>query len=253
MRKPIAHLRFPAAALILAALSLSLQSCGGKSLLPKEPSPTWTLLLTQTPTPTPTPTPTLQHTEWPVVFSDSFDEESANWQVGEMNNDYAKGALAIIGGKYYLKLTAKKTAYWYVLPDTGDLRDAYVTVKVDQINGSKNCEYGLIVRGGDTAQYFYSISSLLQGYEFQSFTSDGIKLLTLWTRSSGILLGEPNQIGVKAEGAKFVLFINGEPVDDAVDDSTVSGRAGIGILFPKPGDWIEMTFDNFEVRSPEAD
>jgi hypothetical protein len=252
MSKTICH-RFPAAALILAALALSLQSCGGKSLLPKEPTATWTPLLTPTPTATATPSPTLSYTEWPVAFSESFDRESDNWQVGEINNDYAKGTLAIVGGKYYLKLTAKKTAYWYNLPDTGDLGDVYASVKVDQINGSKNCEYGLIVRGGETAQYFYSVSAFLQGYEFQSFTADGGSLLTLWTRSSRILLAEPNRIALKAEGSKFVLYINGEPVDDAVDEAVATGRAGVGILFPKAGDWIEMTFDDFEVRSPEAE
>ncbi len=252
MQKTIRSPRSIVAGLILAILSVSLQSCGGNSLLAKEPSPTWTLLKTSTPTETPSPTPTLSYTEWPLVFSESFDEASDNWQVGEMNNEYAKGILAIIGGKYYIKLTAKKALIWYCIPPMDDLLDSYVTVKVDEKGGTKTAEYGLILRDNPNGRAFFTISSLLQGYEFAKYSAGEWAVLTLWTNSSGILVGEPNRIGVKAEGPKYVLFINGEQVDDARDSGAALGKAGIGIILYKAGDWIEITFDNFEVRSPEA-
>ncbi len=250
MKKEAFHPRSVFVLLILTVSSITLSSCG-KSILPQALSSTPTTFHTSTPTATPSPTATLPYTEWPLVLSDSFDEESANWQVGDLNNEFAKGTLAIVGGKYYLKLTAKKPVIWSNIPDMADLSETYASVKVDQKSGSKTAEYGLIVRDNSNSQYFFSISTLQQGYEFSTYTAKALSVLTLWTHSSKILVGEPNQIGVKAEGSKFILYINGQPVDDAKDSGSGLGKVGIGIALMKAGDWIEITFDNFEVRAPK--
>ncbi len=235
---------------MLLILSAALSSCGG--LLSQEPTPTWTPDYTPTPTATQTPTPTLPYTEWPVAVSESFHAENENWPVGEINNEFAKGTVAVIGGKYYVKLTAKKPVYWYSFPTMENLTDVYATLRVDQLAGSKTAEYGIIVRASDNLQYLFSISTLQQGYEFVKFSGDGESVLTLWTRSSGIRIGEPNRIGVKAEGSNFTFYINGEQVDDAWDSEAAAGTVGIGIVLYKAGDWVEMTFDGFEVRASPA-
>jgi hypothetical protein len=237
--------------LLLLVLSAALSSCGG--LLQQEPTPTWTPDYTPTPTATFTPTPTLPFTEWPVVMSEFYNAESENWPVGEINNEFAKGTVAVVGGKYYVKLTAKKALYWYSFPEMENLTDVYATLKVDQLAGSKTAEYGIIVRGGESVQYFFSISTLQQGYVFTKYSTDDESILTFPTHSSRILIGEPNWIGVKAEGSNFTFYINGEQVDDALDPESAAGTVGIGIVLFRPGDWIEITFDNFEVRSPSAD
>jgi hypothetical protein len=245
-----AALRFwPLATALALAASGLLSSCS--HLLPSEPTATWTPLPTATPTATLTLTPTLHFTQWPLVVSEYFDEEKDDWKVGEINNDFVKGQVAVIGGKYYVKLTAKKPVYWYTIPAMKLLSDVYASVKVDQLGGSKTAESGIIVRGSESVQYFFSISALQQVYDFQKKSGDTQDILTLWTRTSRIFVAEPNWIAVKAEGSKFNLFINGEMVDDAVDSDSASGQVGIGIVLYKAGDWIEMTFDNFEVRSPE--
>jgi hypothetical protein len=228
--------------------STALSACGG--LLAQGPTPTWTPDYTPTPTATFTPTPTMPFTEWPVAMSESFNVENANWPVGEINSEFVKGTVAVVGGKYYIKLTAKKPVYWYSFPEMENLLDVYATVKVDQIAGAKTAEYGLIVRGSESAQYFFSVSAIQQGYEFIKFSGEGDSTLTLWTHSSRILIGEPNRLGVKAQGSDFTFFINGAQVDDAFDAGNTPGQVGIGILLYKAGDTIEMTFDNFEVRAP---
>ncbi|MBN1438578.1 MAG: hypothetical protein JW929_04135 [Anaerolineales bacterium] len=252
MQKKSRLVRLWIGALIFAALSAPLTSCGAGSLLPKEPSPTWTTLKTPTPTETPSPTPTVPPTEWPLAYYDSFDEASDDWQTGEMNNEYARGTLAILGGKYYIKLTAKKPLIWYCIPPMKDYADAYVSVKADQRGGTKTAEYGLVVRENPSSRYFFSISSLQGGYGFIKNPSGEPTVLTLWTYSSRILVGEPNQMAVKAEGGQFTLYLNGDQVDDARDSEAAEGKAGVGIILYKAGDSIEVIFDNFEVRSPEA-
>lgn len=238
------------AAAILAVLSTTLTSCGG--MFSQEPTPTWTPDYTPTPSATFTSTPTLPYTEWPVVVSESFNAENDSWAVGEINNEFVKGTVAVLGGKYYVKLTAKKAVYWYSFPEMDNLQDVYATVKVNQIGGSKTAEYGIVVRGSESAQYLFSISALQQGYEFTKFTGEGGSVLTLWTHSSRILIGEPTQVGVKAEGQDFSFYLNGNLVDDALDAEVTPGAVGIGILLYKAGEWVEMTFDNFEVRASPA-
>ena len=87
--------------------------------------------------------------------------------------------MTVIGGKYYVKLTAKKPVYWNTFPAMDDLSDVYASVKVDQILGSKTADYGIIVRGSDSTHYFYSIGAILQGYMFQTITADGGSILDL--------------------------------------------------------------------------
>ncbi len=248
MKNNAHHVRPLFAAPILLILSAALSSCGG--LFPQAPTPSWTPDHTLTPAATLTPTPTLPHTEWPVAVSESFNAENANWPVGDVNNEFVKGTEAVVAGKYYIKLTAKKPVYWYIFPEMEKMLDVYATLKMDQISGAKTAEYGLVVRGSESVQYFFCISAVQQGYEFIKFTGEGDSPLTFWTHSSGILIGEPNRIGVKAHGSDFTFYINGVPVDDAFDAGNAPGAVGIGILLHKAGDTIEMTFDNFEVRTP---
>jgi hypothetical protein len=240
---------------VLAALlagALALPACGG-GLIPAADTPTPSATVRPTDTPTPTPSPTVPAEQWPVVLTDTFDKDEGNWPVGEVNSDYVKGVTAVVGGKYYMKLTAKKPVIWYTTPDMPDLLDAYVTVKVNQISGAKTAEYGIILRDNANSQYFFSIGAVAQGYEFLKYAADEWNLLTMWTTSSRILVGEPNLLAVKAQGPQFSFFINGTAVDDARDEDTALGKFGIGIALSKAGDTIEITFDSFEVRSPEAE
>jgi hypothetical protein len=238
-------------ALILAALSLSLQSCRG-SLLPAVNTPTRTAMVIPSQTTTPTLKATVPYTEWPLAMSEYFDEEKTGWNVGELNNEYAKGVVIVTGGKYYLKLTAKKPLIWHSIPEMDDLLDAYASVKVDQKAGSKTAEYGIIARDSSAGSFFFGISTLQQGYEFLKYSGGEWGVLTYPTNSSRIRVGEPNQIGVRAMGSRFQLFINGEQVDDAKDKSPTAGKLGIAVALYKAGDWIEIVFDNFEVRTPPA-
>jgi hypothetical protein len=238
---------------LLTLLVFSLPSC---SNILKSPvvTPTATSALTPTPTQTPTVTPTAAYTEWPQVVMETFDEPSEAWHIGEVNSDLVKGTVKVDGGKLYVKLTAKKSVFYPIGPEMDDLLDEYVSVKVDQWDGSKTAEYGIVLRANSGSMYFFGISTVARGYRFlKSNAETGWEDLTLWTNNSGILPGEPNRIAVKALGPQFAFFINGEAVDDAKDNSSAAGIAGVGIMLAKAGDWVEMTFDNFEVRAPLTD
>jgi hypothetical protein len=221
-------------------------SCSAISNSASKSTPTLTKSSTSTITLTPSITPTISYLEWPVVFSDSFNEDNKSWTTGEINDEYTKGTISIMGGKYYIKLTAKKACYWHASPKMDGKINTYVTVKVDRLNGTKNTDYGLLLRN----YYYFNINMDYQRYSFQVLLSGNWNILTLWTTSYLIRPYEPNEISIKAEGINYIEYINSEEVDDAQDIPLVRGTAGIGITLYKAGDWIEITFDNFEVRAP---
>jgi hypothetical protein len=227
-------------------LVLSNSSCSEISNSASKTTPTLTISNTPTITLTPSITPTISFLDWPLVFSDSFDKDNKSWPTGEINDEFAKGTISIMGGKYYIKLTAKKPYIWHFNPKMDGKINTFVTVKVFRINGSKNTDYGLLLRNND----YFHINMDYQMYSLQNVSTNPWTILTLLTPSSLIRPYEPNKISIKAEGTNIIEYINDEIVDDAQDYALMVGTAGIGIALYRAGDWIEITFDNFEVRAP---
>ena len=104
---------------LLAGLLLSsLACCSIPFLAPPTatPTPTSTPTATLTATPTHTPTVTLTPTktitpivsylDWPVVFSDTFEEDYGGWVTGPVDDEVLSGTLSITGGKYKIQLVA---------------------------------------------------------------------------------------------------------------------------------------------------
>ncbi len=234
MKKVTSHPRSVLVALLLASLSVSLQSCG-KSLLPLGPTLTGDALLHAHSERDSFADRDFAPTEWPLVVSETFDEQNTSWPVGDINNDYAKGKVAVMGGKYYIKLTAKKAMVWDNIPVMDDLTDAYATVKVDQRSGAKTAEYGLILGDNPSTQYFFSISTIEQGYEFAKYSDKTWSTMTLWTNSSRILVGEPDQIGVKVEGIQ-IHFLYQRRAGRRRQGSRVhrEGKWGSGFSYTRP-------------------
>jgi hypothetical protein len=209
-------------------------------------TPTNTTLPSPTTTLTPTITPTPSYNDLPIVISDTFDEDTGIWQTGNINDEYTKGTISIIGGKYYIKITAKKPVFWSYSPKMDDVENVFASVKVDKWDGTKSADYGLLVRN----IFYFQINKDYQQYGFEKgIPSEGWTQLTLLTTSLLISPYEPNEIGIRAIDNQYDFFINGYKVDDAKDNTLLLGQVGIGISLYRAGDWIEITFDNFEVRT----
>jgi hypothetical protein len=246
MNKSFNHHNYFVFGVNLLIFLIILSSC---SLIPTAAptfTPTNTILPTPTITLTPTITPTYSYYELPVEISDAFDEDKGIWPTGDINNEYVKGTMAIIGGKYYIKLTAKKPYFWSFEPKMKEMLNVFASVKIDRWGGTNTSDYGLLLRN----LYYYQINADYQKYSFNKYIpSDGWSPLTLLTTSLWISPYEPNEIGIRAEDSQFTLYINGIKVDDAKDNTLIIGPVGIGISLYRAGDWIELTFDNFEVRT----
>ncbi|MBN1438575.1 MAG: hypothetical protein JW929_04120 [Anaerolineales bacterium] len=249
-----------------SVLVISSLSCSAIPFLAPTPTPTATSTPTSTPTPTdtatptetPTPTrrptrtftPTTPYAEWPVVYSDSFDDEDGGWYTGEKNDEYMQGSLTIAGGKYLIRLTAKKPFFWWLTPGLQTEKDVLISAEANLISGSPHVNFGLVLRDAQTNHYHFAITPDIQKYQFSIYDEDQWTVLIGWTYSSRIQKTGANRLEVLAQGSRFVFFINGVEVDEAEDDTLSRGLAGLGFSMYAAGDRMELEFDNFELRAP---
>jgi hypothetical protein len=263
MPRGLSSSRLPVILTLTAGFALSSLACASIPFLAPTTTPTATRTPTSTFTPTSTPTPTATRTptrtitptvsyrDWPVVFSDSFDDNDNGWPIGDYEDEYEKGILSITDGKYLIDITAKKPFFWWLPPDMENMKDFYLSVEGNKLEGPADMNYGLVFRDFEGLHYYFQIRPDTQHYKVSRF--DGQEWLTLIdsTFSSRIERHGSNQLAVLAQGSHFTFFINGKEVDTAEDDTLKTGRCGVGFSVYHAGDKLKLEFDHFEVRVPK--
>jgi hypothetical protein len=195
-------------------------------------------------------TPGQTGNDWPLILKDTFDNNSNNWFNGTYDGDYITETVSIVGGKYKWVTTAKDTVTDFGNPDLGPLGDFFVSAEGQQLSGSSNAEYGLMLRHTDAGDYTFGINENTGEYYFGLWYNDDYTFLIDYTASSAIHQGKPNLLAVQASGSQFLLYINEEEVGE-VDDSTISnGDVAVTIYLDSAGDTAVFAFDNFEVYGP---
>jgi hypothetical protein len=264
MRMAISKSRWAGIPLAAAGMLLSSLACNSIPFLAPTPTPTATSTSTPTETPTHTNTPTITPTftpsltptqsylDWPVLLSDSFDDNTNDWYEGTSEDEYLKGVVSITEGQYLVDVTAAKGFFWWLHPGVRNLSDFYLTVDVEKKTGSATSNYGLVFRIGSGNKYYFYISAESQDYSFFVLANDEWSMIINSTSSPRIEMQGPNQVAVLAKGSNFTFFINGEMVDQIEDGTLTSGKVGVGLELSNAGDQMEVAFDNFEVRAPKA-
>ncbi len=185
-----------AAGLILASLSCT-------SIMPPTPTPTPTATSTPTDTPTPTNTPTItptftpsltptqSYTDWPVVLSDSFDDNTNNWYEGSSTDDYTKSVVSITDGQYLIDVTAIKPFFWALYPNVRNLSNFYLTADVQNITGPASADYGVAFRFASNNKYYFAIAAQDQMYGFMVLNNGNWSTIIDWTNSRRSTRTEP--------------------------------------------------------------
>ncbi len=250
--------------ILAVAAGLILSSLACNSIFPPTPTPTPTSTPTPTNTPTPTKTPTITPTftpsmtptqsylDWPVVLTDTFDDNSNSWFEGQHSDDYLNANVSITDGQYLVDITANKGVFWALNPIVRNLSDFYLTVDVEVKTGPASSDQGLSFRIASDNKYYFAIAAEDQTYSFQVLKNGSWSTLINWTDSSQIKTSGANTVAVLAKGTSFTFFINGEQVDQFDDSTLKSGKVGVGLSLSTAGDKAQIAFDNFEVSAPKA-
>ncbi len=208
----------------------------------KSPVPPRTL---RVPRPTTSPTP-------PVLFSDTFSDNSQNWDVGTE----AKYGSTISSG--VLTLTnANHTPFLEPLPSDDEYDDVAVAFTVTLLKGDENDSVGLYFRTNGVQGYSMNIYGD-DSFDIAKVTIDAMQKthVTYLAQSQHSPAlhskGQQNDVMVITKGTTIVLLVN-DTIIRSVQDSTFS--TGKILLFVQNGDssdGVTASFNSIAVyKAPE--
>lgn len=182
-----------------------------------------------------------------VLLEDDFSDPGSGWQIGEFN----QGRVGYGEGFYFVTSVVGGSQNWGVADQFfGDLViDADASQALGPAND--NNAYGLMCRvqpNGDgytlriSGDGYYSIHKL-DGGSFQTLVD--------WTASEAVRQGNAtNHLRAVCDGSALALFVNGELVAEASDDTFQGGDiAFTATTFEEQS--TEVHFDNLVARPPE--
>lgn len=197
-----------------------------------------------------------QEQAWPVNFMDSFKDNGNGWDTGDVRDSYISGNRSIGKGLYVWNLTAVQSASDFSYPIMlDDQTDFYTSVdmKYDAMPNDPDADAGLVFRYSDADQTWYYFSLNNRGeYYFGWYDGASWDQLIPETKTSAYRPGQINQLAVGASGSQFIFVINGQMVDEFVNDVLSSGTVGVGINLPQAGERGKVEFSNLRVLAPAA-
>ena len=190
-----------------------------------------------------------QISTWPVVLSDTFDDNANEWIVGEQTGDYADASFIIANGVYHWAAKALQGFVWWNHPTIPRVTDFHLEVDSRQINGPASSYVGLVLRLDEGGNYYLLSLNNTGEYSFDEYFNAQWLSLIRWTSSPAIQVDGTNHLEVIAEAARFSFFINGEWVGDYEDPAIPSGYNGLLVGMDEAGESAAWEFDNFELRA----
>ena len=222
-----------AAGAVIIGLLIVGNSTGGGATSDGTPE---TLLATSTPMPG----------EGGVLFEDDFESTSSGWEVGE----YDAGSVGYVAGAYAVVSAGNSDTMWGIAYQS--FENLVIEVDTTQIlAGPENDnDYGVICRAQETGEGYHLLISG-DGYYAISKAQDGeFDWLVDWTESDAIRQGNAtNHIQVICDGTTLTLFVNGQRLATAADDTFTRGDVALTATSYEDAP-TEIHFDNLTVRAP---
>ncbi|MCB0209255.1 MAG: PD40 domain-containing protein [Anaerolineae bacterium] len=189
--------------------------------------------VTPSPSSTPTPTPTSIY-----LLEDNFDNNNNQWQLSTADNVEQ----IIDDGKLTLRFDAlSKAVAWTNV----DKRFNDFSLEVDTVykEGSKNHEYGVLVRQQDDENFyqFAFVNNTFNVWKYEG--GEWIKLQDNTPADAIKPLGETNRLKLIAVGDRFQFFANNKLLADVSDSTFSAGKIGLFASLSEPGK-AEVAFDN---------
>ncbi len=184
-------------------------------------------------------------------FTETFDE-AGDWRVAGDSN--VSGEVA--DGVYNFHVFADNFTFW----TTAGLafQDGMYEVEATQVSGPVDNGYGMIFRVDDKKDDFYSFQISGDGFVWIGRYKNGGKeeiepiIDEWWFASEAIYQGlnVKNRLGVRAEGANLIFYVNNQEVGRVTDNTFPSGDIGLMVRTLGIGD-VNVQFDNFSVTPIE--
>jgi len=203
--------------------------------------------LTQT---IPLPTVIVQTGQWPVILSDSFEDNHNNWRVSKEETEWATTSQVIENGVYHWEMKAKRAMdIWSTINVASDeVFSLSVRTKVDpnMIYGS----YGLVFHYQDKDNFYIFKLDGEGRYIVQVQVNGKWKDILAWRQASAIKTDGENTLTVVAQGDQYAFYINEQFVGQAKDTAFTGGQTGLILYVNDSGEAVSVDFDDFVMRVP---
>jgi hypothetical protein len=212
----------------MVASTLDSQSTATVASTPQQPTqtalPTQTMQPTTTFTPTPTNSPEdpreLLGEPSQVTFNTSWYLEDDDHTIIDLKDNK-------------LVMTSIQPVGWYTWSiHPPRLGDHYLEAKIHVKQCSGNDSYGMIFRAGDDYASGYFVGLTCDGkYNLRTYDQNAFRNLVEWTQSDAVLSGsdQTNRLGVKSEGSRLTIYINGKMIKEVQDSTFSNGMFGFFI------------------------
>ena len=201
-----------------------------------------------TPLPFPTSTPVMPTPIIDVYLFDDFTDNSNDWPVGVVDDDWWVGTRLIEKGLLDVKGVSLQGMSAFFYPNQGgNLSNQQVSVSVNLANPKLIGAYGLVLREKNDSFYAFYIDG--DGFfSFWLFGDGQWKPLVDWKENPYMNIGGWNRMAVQATGSHFKIFFNDNLLAEVDDDSLSSGRSGLIFQTHEAGEVFHIQFDDFEIR-----
>lgn len=200
--------------------------------------------------PTPLPAEATAQAVWPLVLSDSFDNNNHNWTTESTTTADSTIKVTLTSGKYRWEIKAPTQGFFAPgLFDMAPLADFWSAVEFNQVQGSKTALAGIIFRVADDGFYSFSVTQQGQFRFFLNYKGQITNSQT-WDDPKVKLNATGNKLAVSASGSHFIFFLNDQFVGQADDTRLPQGWVGVVLGVPADTQATIFEFDNFELHAP---
>lgn len=192
---------------------------------------------TETPPPPPPEKP---------LFQDDFSDPGSGWEVG----DYEIGSVGYESSAYFVTSPGDGDTMWGVA--NVSFSDVIIEVDATQVSApaSNNNDYGVVCREQGDGSGYYMLISGDGGYAILKGEENDFETLVEWTESDVIRQGNAtNHIRAICDGSTLVLFVNGQRLATAEDDTFTGGDIALTATSYE-AEPTEIHFDNLVVNKP---
>jgi len=183
------------------------------------------------------------------AFSDDFSDEGSGL-TPEYADDQQETAYA--NGEYHVSALTEQLMAWSHYPDL-EFDDFAVQVQARWVDGSREGDYGLLIRVQPDSAEWYLFGTNAEGYYhvYKREQGEWTELVGWWW--DGVIHGdgEWDLLRIEASGPSLTFLVNGQPLVTLDDEAFTAGTIALYVETFRDS-YIHAAFDNLTVWTEEA-
>jgi serine/threonine protein kinase len=217
---------------------------------PETLQPTQTAIPTQ-PTNTPSPTEMTVHTTGEIILEDDFSDDNI-WGI----LDSTTASIQYDGNALRMKLFEPNWSVWST-PNSDIYENVHLETTAYNNDGEASTAFGIICYQQElTGSYYYVVMTPAGEYAIAKASegNDDVFLTNndQWAFSDLIERDAPSyRVGVDCGYGMFVLYVGGQLIDIAYDETYANGGVGLILWSGEEVSSADVTYDDFIIKSLE--